>query len=115
MNLLHALTARGARLAMDRTFGLDGAAGPLHLAAGVLVALPAAAAIHGLGLGRQILAALLTGAENHLGACAQCGAPVTKSDPFLRYRGEYYHAHDCAEFNPPALTQRQVRASPTST
>lgn len=116
MKFLHALTTRGVSPAGNRTFGLGPPAGPVNLAAGALIALPAQTTIRGLRLGRKLLSVLLLAADNQqLGACADCGAPVTDRDPFIRYRGDYYHAHGCAETNPPALSRRQVRASPTST
>jgi hypothetical protein len=116
MNPLHALRTPGSRPAGNRTLGPNHPAGPLNVAARAVIALPAETAIHGLRLGRKLLSVLLHVAEQqHIGACAECGAPVTESDPFIRYRGDYYHADGCAERNPPALSRRQVRAGPTST
>jgi hypothetical protein len=77
----------------------------------------------GLSPGTVILSARLAGnvlsmlmsilAHSHrLGDCAECGAPVSDSDPFIRYRGEYYHAHDCVERNPPATRRRDILAAP---
>jgi anti-anti-sigma factor len=40
--------------------------------------------------------------EDDLGVCVVCGKPVDREDPFLRSRGEYYHAGSCLESNPPA-------------
>lgn len=112
MNPLHPLTTR-VSLTGNRTVGLDRP--PLNLAAGAVIALPAEAAIRGLRLGRKILFALLRADDSHyLGACAECGNRVTQSDPFIRYRGDYYHAYGCAETNPPALRRRHVRPSPAS-
>jgi hypothetical protein len=44
-----------------------------------------------------------------LGYCVGCGGAVTATDPFLRYRGDYYHAHNCLESNPPGLRQSPTR------
>jgi anti-anti-sigma factor len=53
--------------------------------------------------------------EDDLGVCAACGEPVDRNDPFLRYRGQYYHAGSCLESNPPALRARaQLTGHPTS-
>jgi hypothetical protein len=41
--------------------------------------------------------------NQHVRARADCGPPVTESDPFIRYRRESYRAHGCAESNPPVL------------
>lgn len=113
MNPLYALTTRGASSARNWTFGLDRPAGPLNHAGGVVIALSAETTIRGLRLGRKMLSMLIPAADNQqLEACADCGAPVTASDPFIRYRGDYYHAHGCAETHPPALSRRQVRACP---
>ncbi len=43
-----------------------------------------------------------------LGVCGACGEPVFGDDAFLRYRGEYYHASDCIELDPPALRHARV-------
>jgi hypothetical protein len=43
--------------------------------------------------------------DRYLGSCVQCGNSVSHEDPFLRYHGEYYHAHGCIENHPPALTR----------
>lgn len=43
-----------------------------------------------------------------LGVCVACGDPVFGNDAFLRYLGEYYHASDCIEFDPPALRHARV-------
>lgn len=52
--------------------------------------------------------------EDDLGVCVACGKPVDREDPFLRYRGEYYHAGPCLESNPPALRARaQLTAHPS--
>jgi hypothetical protein len=116
MNPLHTLTTRGVSLAVDRTLDPDRPTGSLYLTAGAVIALPTQTAVRGIRLARKILVALGPAAEKHrLGPCAACGAPVTESDPFIRYHGEYYHAHSCAESNPPALKRRQVRARVTST
>lgn len=77
----------------------------------------------GLSPGTVILSARLAGNvfsvlmstltdSRRLGNCAECGAPVSDSDPFIRYRGEYYHAHDCAERNPPATRRRGLLVRP---
>jgi hypothetical protein len=116
MNLIDALTTRGISLAGDRPFGLNRTVDLHRLGTSALIALPAETTIRSLRLGRKMLSVLLPAAENHrLGACAACGVPVTQSDPFIRYRGEYYHAHGCAETNPPALSRREARAGLTST
>lgn len=116
MDLLYALATRGIGLARDRPFGLDRPTDLHRLGAGALIALPAEITIRGVSIGHKMLSLLLPAAHNdRLGACAECGAPVAESDPFLRYRGDYYHAHGCAETNPPALSRRQVRTSLTST
>ncbi len=115
MNPLHALMTRGVSSARNRTFGLDRPVGPLNLVVGTVIALSAETTIRGLRLGRKMLSVFLLAADNqHLGACADCGAPVTESDPFIRYRGDYYHAHGCAETHPPALSRREVRACPST-
>jgi hypothetical protein len=44
-----------------------------------------------------------------LGYCVGCGGAVTAADPFLRYRGDYYHAHNCLESNPPALRRAALK------
>ncbi len=44
-----------------------------------------------------------------LNHCAGCGGAVTATDPFLRYRGDYYHAHNCLESNPPAARHNPTR------
>jgi hypothetical protein len=112
MNLLHVLATRGASLAAARPSGLVRPARRLNHTATGLIALPGRATIRGLVLGRKTLSVLVPAAGNNgLGPCAACGEPVTESDPFIRYRGEYYHAHGCAETNPPALTRRQHRVS----
>jgi hypothetical protein len=41
--------------------------------------------------------------NGQLGVCAVCGAAVVDGEPYLRYRGEYYHAHGCLESGLPAL------------
>jgi hypothetical protein len=43
--------------------------------------------------------------SRQVGNCMECGAPVSEGDPFLRYRGDYYHAHGCLERNPPGLNR----------
>ena len=112
MNPLDALATCGRSLAGNRTFGLDRPARPLKLAAVALVMHPAEITIRGLTLAHKTLLALLPATDDQcLGACADCGAPVTQTDPFIRYGGDYYHAHGCAETNPPALTRRRLRAS----
>lgn len=109
MNLLRTLTTRDVSLAV--IFSLDRSAGPTATA-GALIALPAQAALRGLRITHRTVSAFLPASENHrLGDCVDCGKPVTKSDPFIRYRGGYYHAHGCAELRPPALTQRQARST----
>jgi hypothetical protein len=111
MNRLHALTTRGVSAAADRTLDPDRLTSSVYLAAGAVIALPTQTTVRGIQLGRKILAALGPAADNHrLGPCAACGAPVAETDPFIRYHGEYYHAHGCAESNPPALKRLQVRA-----
>jgi hypothetical protein len=110
MDLRRALMTRTINLAGDPPFARDRPAGPLNHAAGALIALPVETTIRGLRLGQKMLLALA--ADNpRLGACVACGAPVTESDPFIRYRGDYYHAHGCAETNPPALSRRRVGAT----
>jgi hypothetical protein len=75
-----------------------------------VLALPGQAAIRGLRLGRETLVALVSvAASRRLRDCAHCGRPVTEGDPFIRYRGDYYHAHGCVESHPPALTRRRAR------
>jgi hypothetical protein len=49
-------------------------------------------------------------ADRTLGPCASCGSPVSADDPFLRYRGDYYHADRCVEWDPPALRHANVPA-----
>jgi hypothetical protein len=41
--------------------------------------------------------------NGQIGVCAVCGAAVVDGEPYLRYRGEYYHAHGCLESGLPAL------------
>jgi hypothetical protein len=80
-----------------------------------VLTLPGEAAARGLRLGRETLVALFNVAGSpRLGDCAHCGALVTESDPFIRYRGDYYHAHGCVESHPPALTRGRTRGRPTS-
>jgi hypothetical protein len=59
------------------------------------------------------LAALITIAagDRALGNCAACGDPVIDGDGFLRYRGEYYHAGDCVDYDPPALRNARARTA----
>jgi hypothetical protein len=45
------------------------------------------------------------GGPRRLGDCVGCGRAVTSEDPYLRYRGDYYHADNCVESDPPALRQ----------
>jgi hypothetical protein len=48
-------------------------------------------------------------------ACVVCGDPIGRDDPFLRYRGDYYHAGSCIESDPPALrahAQLTARSAP---
>lgn len=40
-------------------------------------------------------------ATDDLGICVVCGEPVGRNDPFLRYRGDYYHGAKCLESHPP--------------
>lgn len=69
-----------------------------------------ALALYGLRLTRKAASALVFPATHrHRRTCVACGSPVTDGDPFIRYRGEYYHAHGCAETDPPALRERRVR------
>jgi hypothetical protein len=51
------------------------------------------------------------GDGDDLGVCATCGKPVARDDPFLRYRGRYYHGGSCVESDPPAL---RARAQPNA-
>jgi hypothetical protein len=51
--------------------------------------------------------------EGDPGICVACGEPVGRGDPFLRYRGEYYHAGSCLESDPPALRARRPAHRPT--
>lgn len=91
MNLLDVLTSRGAKLATHT-------------------------ALHSLRLAQRGLSALSpAAADAYLGPCVDCGAPVSKGDAFIRYRGEYYHAHGCAESNPPALRRGRMPAARTTT
>jgi anti-anti-sigma factor len=47
--------------------------------------------------------------------CVVCAEPVGRHEPFLRYRGEYYHAGSCLEADPPALRARaQLATRPPS-
>jgi hypothetical protein len=58
-----------------------------------------------LAQARRCVTALVrrvTGSDG-LGVCVVCGEPVGRNDPFLRYRGEYYHGATCVESRPPAL------------
>jgi hypothetical protein len=68
-----------------------------------------APALYSLRLTRKAASALLSTANRHPRTCVACGRPVTDGDPFIRYRGEYYHAHGCAETDPPALRERRAR------
>jgi hypothetical protein len=112
MNVLHAFPTRSVNRGGNGTFGLGFPAAQLSLAASALIALHVDTATGSLRLGQRFFSALLPSiANNHLGTCVHCGAPVTDGDPFIRYRGEYYHAHACAESNPPALSRRQVPAA----
>ena len=111
MNPLHALVTRGLSRAGNRTFGLNSPARRLNLTADALIALPADTAIRGLSITWKALLTVLPAKDDRrLGACADCGAPVTESDPFIRYRGDYYHAEGCAETHPPALTANRLRS-----
>jgi hypothetical protein len=79
-----------------------------------VLTLPGEAAVGALRVGREIVVALFNvGDSRRLGDCAHCGTLVTESDPFIRYRGDYYHADGCVESHPPALTRR-ARGRPTS-
>jgi hypothetical protein len=84
-------------------------------AVGTLIDLSAVPAIGGLKLARAALSALLPiGSGDRAPDCAQCGAPVRDGDPFLRYHGEYYHAHGCAEEHPPADRRRRALTAETT-
>jgi hypothetical protein len=72
-------------------------------------------AIRSLRLARGALLLLHpVGSAERPPACAQCGAPVRDDDPFIRYHGEYYHAHGCLENHPPAERRRRILAAQTS-
>jgi hypothetical protein len=115
MNLLDALPSRGASPAAGRSF-CDEPPAPLNLAIGAVIRLPAHTALRTLRLAQKGLSVLAPGeAHSHLGPCVCCGAPVLKGDAFIRYRGQYYHAHRCAEANPPALRRRSILAARTTT
>jgi hypothetical protein len=65
---------------------------------------------NGIKLGRLPLKRLSPPARHrHLGNCVQCGTPVNDNHLFLRYHGEYYHAHGCIENQPPALTDSHTQ------
>jgi hypothetical protein len=51
----------------------------------------------------------VTGSDG-LGVCVVCGEPVGRNDPFLRYRGEYYHGAKCVESHPPGA-ERVLRSA----
>jgi hypothetical protein len=110
MNLLDKLT---------RGVGRAGESEPppawLNLAVRGLVGLSPGAVILSARLAGNVLSVLMsTLTDNHrLGDCAECGAPVSDSDPFIRYRGEYYHANGCAELNPPATRRQGILAART--
>lgn len=89
---------------------------PWRGAVGTLIGRSAVPAIHGLRRARTGLSSFLpVGSGGHSPACAQCGAPVRDGDPFIRYRGEYYHAHRCVEDHPPADRRRRILAAKTTT
>jgi hypothetical protein len=61
------------------------------------------------------LAVLVTpAADRRRGVCVVCGGPLIGGDPFLRNRGEYYHAHNCLESNPPASPWHTLAARKAS-
>jgi hypothetical protein len=115
MNLLDMLVRR-VGVAGDRSCGALQRPGPLNLAADVLIGVPAGTAIQSLQLVRSALSGLppSAGGRRRVRVCAHCGAPVSSADPFIRYRGEYYHAHLCAEAHPPAECQRRGSAQPVA-
>jgi hypothetical protein len=74
-----------------------------------LIDIPVALAVAGLTWLQDPLKRLLALTdEKPLGPCPACGAPVFESDPFLRYRGEYYHGDLCTDLDPPALRLAQI-------
>jgi hypothetical protein len=112
MNLLDPLTARCVNLARRQSLSDDRPSARLNRVAGSLTGLPAHTALRSLRLTHKALTAFSSSGDRHLGPCGGCGAPVLESDPFIRYHGVYYHAHACAESDPPAL--RRLYASRTS-
>lgn len=106
---------RHVALAVRRPARGGPSADPLRGAVGTLIELSAVPAIGGLKLARAALSALLPiGSGDRAPDCAQCGAPVRDGDPFLRYHGEYYHAHGCAEEHPPAARRRRALTAETT-
>jgi hypothetical protein len=97
MNPHHALTTRGASSARTRTLGLDRPTGPLNFATGAVITLSAETTIPGLGLGGKCSRCFYPPPTTNTSEPGRTAVTVTESDPFIRYHGDYYHAHGCAE------------------
>ncbi len=68
------------------------------------LALSRSLAVRAATAGRRLLSP--TPSDRELGRCADCRQPVRADDPFLRYRGAYYHGGGCVECDPPAARRR---------
>jgi hypothetical protein len=114
MNLVDTHIGRLALAAGRPSRGEDWA-NSLHVAAGALIGWSAVPAAQSLRLARSALSVFFPVGTGDPRACAQCGAVVRDGDPFIRYHGEYYHAHRCAEDHPPADWLRRILAAETTT
>lgn len=68
------------------------------------LALPKSLALLAADSGRSLLSP--RSSPRTLGTCVACARPVHADQPFLRYRGAYYHGSVCVERHPPAARRR---------